>query len=364
MAKHHFLYYIRICLLSALFYTGCNPAGESGRSNPADRDIIKPAVVTDTTLTDTDDPAIWINPVNKDSSLIIGTDKDPVNGGLYVFNLDGKIDHQRTVTGLKRPNNVDIAYGLPLNGRRVDIAVVTERNKNRLRIFTLPDMTPVDGGGIEVFKGEKHRQPMGIGLYTRPSDHAIFAIISRKKGPEKGYLEEYLLQDNGRGRVTGKLVRRFGQFSGKKEIEAIAVDNEMGYVYYCDEQAGIRKYHADPAKGDQELAIFGQGDFKADNEGISIYKLTDSTGYLIVSDQSANRFNIYPRTGTGPGHNHYEKIASIPLSTVLSDGSEVTNTSLPGFPHGLFVAMSDDKTFQFYSWQDMAIPYGLSVKPQ
>jgi 3-phytase len=133
-------------------------------------------------------------------------------------------------------------------------------------------------------------------------------------------------------------------------------------VYYCDETAGIRKYYADPERGNQELAFFGQGDFKRDNEGISIYNLTDSTGYIIVSDQQANRFNIYPRKGAGINHNKYEKIVSIPLATVYSDGSEVTSVSLPGFPHGLFVAMSDDKTFQYYRWEDIAEDYGLKVK--
>ncbi len=67
--------------------------------------------------------------------------------------------------------------------------------------------------------------------------------------------------------VSAKLIRKFGRFSGKKEIESIAVDNELGYVYYSDEQFGIRKYYADPEKGDNEVAVFGQGDYKEDNEG-------------------------------------------------------------------------------------------------
>ena len=317
-------------------------------------DSIKPVVITDPTPTDTDDPAIWIDYSNKDSSLIIGTDKDNTNGGLYVFHLNGKLDKDKTITGLQRPNNVDVAYGLKVNGKPVDIAVTTERGRSCIRVFSLPKMKAIDGGGIAVFNGEQQRQPMGIGLYTRPSDGAIFAILSRKTGPSEGYLEEYWLKDPGNGTVTGNLVRKFGTFSGKKEIEAVAVDNELGFVYYCDERDGIRKYYADPSKGNEELAFFGQGDFYKDNEGISIYKSTDSTGYLIVSDQSANRFNIYPRRGKGLRHDRYQKICSLPLSTNNSDGNEVTSVPLPGFSDGLFVAMSDNRTFQFYHWQDLA----------
>ncbi|RYF47172.1 MAG: phytase, partial [Cytophagaceae bacterium] len=54
------------------------------------QNVVKPVIITDTVRHDTDDPAIWINPADHTKSLIIGTDKDQ-DGGLYVFNLQGKI---------------------------------------------------------------------------------------------------------------------------------------------------------------------------------------------------------------------------------------------------------------------------------
>jgi myo-inositol-hexaphosphate 3-phosphohydrolase len=51
---------------------------------------------------------------------------------------------------------------------------------------------------------------------------------------------------------------------------------------------------AEPEKGSYESAVFGQGECKEDSEGISIYKFDNGTGYILVSDQSANCFNIYP----------------------------------------------------------------------
>src|SRR6218665_358345 len=331
-------------------------------TNPTDSAAVKPIVITEKVFDDSDDPAIWINPSNPDSSLIIGTDKSHENGGLYAFYLNGKIDRRRTVTGLHRMNNVDIAYQLQLGDTMIDIAVATERDMNTIRVFSLPDMKPLDGGGIEVFKNDSARAPMGIALYTRPSDKAIFAIVGRKSGPAEGYLEQYLLKDNGKGMVTGEMVRRFGKYSGKKEIESIAVDNELGYVYYSDEQLGIRKYYADPQKGNDELALFGLGQFREDNEGISIYKFPDGTGYILVSDQSAGRFNVYPREGDKGNPNTHALIVSIPVSTLQSDGSDVTSTSLPGFPGGLFAAMSEGGVFQFYSWKSLAEKGGLRVK--
>ncbi|HEX8016953.1 MAG TPA: phytase, partial [Flavobacterium sp.] len=252
---------------------------------------------------------------------------------------------------LKRPNNVDIAYGLVIDGKKVDIAVTTERESNKIRIFSLPDLEPIDNGGISVFEGEDLRDPMGVALYTRPTDGKIFVIVGRKTGPSGSYLWQYELFGNGRF-ADGKIVRKFGIYSGKKEIEAIAVDNELGTILYCDEQFGIRKYKADPALNDnKELALFGQKDFKADHEGIAIYKKTDSTGYILVSNQQANTFMVYPREGVNGNPNSYKLLAEVPTSTIECDGADVTSVNLGAkYKNGLFVAMSNGMTFHYYAW--------------
>lgn len=344
---------ITISCLFAITYTACVDAKGSNEKNraPVAAQALKPALVTEQVNYDTDDPAIWINPSDAAQSLIIGTDKDS-NGGLFVFNLQGKIINK--VQGLKRPNNVDIAYGLMLNGKPVDIAVTTERETNKLRIFSLPDTKSIDNGGLEVFAGETIRGPMGIALYTRPSDKAIFAIVGRKSGPADGYLWQYKLGDDGKGNVTGTLVRKFGKYSGKKEIESIAADNKKGYIFYSDEQFGVHKYYADPEKGDRELALFANTGFISDHEGISIYETSDSTGYILVSNQQKNTFMVYPREGSKGNPNEHPLLAEIPVSTIESDGSEVTNVNLGNrFPKGLFVAMSNGKVFHYYDWRDM-----------
>jgi 3-phytase len=356
MNKLNTLLYIPAVIL--LLNTGCRQ-GQSVNNNTADSTLsaIKPVIVTEPVQFDTDDPAIWINPADPAKSLIIGTDKNS-EGALYVFDLQGKIVKDKVVKGLKRPNNVDIAFGLQLNGKPVDVAVTTERMTHKLRMFSLPDMKAVDKGGIDVFAGEtgpEYRDLMGIAIYTNKKGQ-LYAIVGRKNGPTAGgYLWQYLLEDDGTGNVKASLVRKFGKYSGKKEIESIAVDNELGYVYYSDEQTGVRQYYADPEKGDQELAIFGTSGFKADHEGISIYKLTDTTGYILVSDQGANRFQIFSREGTKaqPFDHKLMKIANV--TAQQSDGSDITAVPLNStFKHGLFVVMSDNKTFHYYRWEDVA----------
>jgi len=318
---------------------------------------VKPVIITEPVKYDTDDPAIWVNKTDPAKSLVIGTDKD-ADGALYVYNLQGKIVPDKVVRGLKRPNNVDLAYGLMLSGKPTDIAVVSERITHKLRIFSLPDMRPLDNGGIEMFKGEtgaEYRDLMGIAIYTA-ADGKMYAIAGRKNGPKTGgYLWQYLLSDDGTGHVKATLERKFGLYSGKKEIESIAVDNELKHIYYSDEQVGVRQYDAEPDKGDKQLTLFGTTGFKVDHEGISIYKLTDSTGYILVSDQGANRFQIFSREGSKQNPYEHKLLKVVNVAARQSDGSDVVNVPLNDtFKHGLFVTMSDDKTFHYYRWEDIA----------
>ncbi len=319
--------------------------------------IIKPFAVTDTVRHDTDDPAVWVNPADSAKSLIIGTDKDK-DGALYVFDLNGKVQPDKVVRGLKRPNNVDVEYGLLLGGKATDIAVTTERFTHKLRIFSLPDMKPVDGGGLDMFVGETgtdYRDLMGISMYRNKAGN-VYAIVGRKSGPTDGtYLWQYRLEDNGMGTVKATLVRKFGHYSGLKEIESIAVDDQLGYVYYSDEGKGVHQYYADPEKGNKELALFATKGFTQDHEGISIYNLTDSTGYILVSDQGANKFHIFRREGTAQNPFEHTLVKVVTVSAHQSDGSETVALPLnANTRHGLFIAMSDNKTFELYRWEDIA----------
>ena len=328
---------------------------------------IRPVVSTAAVSDDADDPAVWVHPANPARSLIIGTNKVAAPAGaLVVFGLDGKI--RQTIAGLDRPNNVDVEYGLTVGGQPTDIAVTTERLKHRLLIYRIPrDGGPLtdisSGGGAPVLAGEtgERAEPMGIALYRRPRDGAVFAIISPKTGPQQGYLAQYKLEDDGAGKVKAVLVRRFGSFSGIKEIEAIAVDDALGYVYYADERNGIHKWHADPdhAGAGRELAHFGRTEFAGDHEGIAIYTRADGTGYILCTDQidGNSHYHIYRREG-GPGgpHDHAQMVQCVRGSADGTDGIEITSAALgPWFPNGVLVVMnSGPKNFLLYRWEDIA----------
>ncbi len=344
---------IALCLFSKCKHS---ESGEGLLKEDSRVTKIAPTLKTDIVPNDTDDPAIWYNNGDPEKSLILGTDKD-IDGALLVFDVNGKLDSARSIWQLAYPNNVDVEYGfVNQQGEKIDIAVTVERQIGKVRIFKLPDMIAIDNGGIDVFEGEENdtlRRPMGVGLYKNPNNSQVSVILSRKSGPTDGtYLWQYLLKVNEAGYVDLALMRKFGDFSGgESEIEAIMVDDAQGYVYYSDEAFGVRKYHADPEKGSEELAVFGKDDFAEDREGIALWPKEDSDGFIIISDQQANSFNVYERNPSGREHKWLGKWM---LSTIESDGCDLIAKPFGlNFPNGVFVAMSEDRTFHLYDLRDL-----------
>ncbi len=338
---------------------GTTPGASAGPASdstlPLLSDTLTPVVVTDTLPGDSDDPAIWVDPRTPASSRILGTDKGDSTGGVYAFGLDGHIIANASVHPLMRMNNVDREVGFARGTARVDIAVATERNRQMLRVFSLPDMRAIDGGGIPVFDGDLNRAPMGVALYRRPRDGAVFAFVGGKAGPTDGsYIWQYQLSADASGRVVGRKVRAFGAYSGRKEIEAITVDDSLGFVYYSDEGVGVRQYYADPDSNGTQLALFATTGVSDDHEGLAIYATGANTGYLLLSDQGANRLHVYSREGTASDPFAHRRLAVIPVRAQQTDGLDVTEHALgAAYPRGMLVMMSNRGAFHYYDWRDV-----------
>jgi len=352
---------------------------DSTKAVPAARPLsaaveIKPAYATARLPNDPDDPAVWVHPTDPSRSLIIGTVKVAAPAGAVVaYGLDGQI--RQIIPGIDRPNNVDVEYGIRLGGQPVDIAVATERLARQLRIFRIDrgDGRLTDLGGAPILRSEQGEAsaPMGVALYRRERDNAVFAIVAPKTGPRDGYLWQYRLSDAGGGRIAAAFVRRFGTFSAstvraENEIEAVAVDDALGYVYYADEADGIHKWHADPAHPDagRELAHFARTGFRGDREGIGIYALRDGTGYIVCTDQldGNSEYHFYPREGApGNPHDHSREIAVLRGGADATDGLDISSAALgPTLPHGLMIAMnSKPQNFLVFRWEDVA----AAIKP-
>jgi 3-phytase len=338
--------------LITLFFCFYNCFGQNLINNQS-IPFIQETIATEPVQTDPDDPAIWIHPNQSELSLLICTDKKASTDGLYVFNLDGKIIQR--IDNLDRPNNVDVEYGFKINETySIDLAVLTEREQSRLRIFSINintrQLDELNGGNTTVFTNSTGGQaaPMGIGLYKRVDDGKIYAIVSRKDGPKRGYLGQYELVWNGQS-IDLKFIRYFGDFQGS-EIESIVVDDQLGFIYYSDEKYGIHKYNVDPTNNQTEQIGFinTTNVWQGDSEGLALYTTSDKTGYLIATDQLKNGsiFRIYERQG----NNAY--ITSIRTSAVSTDGIDATSHPLnKKFSSGLLIVMNEiNKNFLLYDW--------------
>ncbi|HRI44524.1 MAG TPA: phytase [Fimbriimonadaceae bacterium] len=336
-------------MLTTLILLAASTGQPAGLPSPH---LLSPSLFTVAVKGDADDSALWMSPDGK-VARIYGTDK-VADGAIYAYDSSGAV--VQVFDGVAQPNNIDVEYGLVCGAERRDILVATERGKNRLRIFSIDS----GSGKLEDVTGETScvDQPMGIGLYRRASDGRIYTVVSRKGGPKQGYLVQYELTWNPTsGKVDAKHVRFFGLFSGKDEIESIAVDDELGYVYASDEGVGTRKYLADPDAPDagKELALFNQTGFKGDHEGIGIYAGPNGEGFIVCTDQTADNstYFLYPRKGV-PGMPHVH-IAAFAFQAGLdeTDGIEVTQRAFgPSFPSGIFVGMnSKGKNFAIVDWR-------------
>jgi len=93
-----------------------------------------------------DDPSIWVHPTDPEKSKVIATNK---GGGILVYDLNG---HQLHSYATGKVNNIDVRYGFPLGGQKVDIVAATDRTDNNVVIYKINpntgELTNVNGASI------------------------------------------------------------------------------------------------------------------------------------------------------------------------------------------------------------------------
>ena len=299
-----------------------------------------------------DDPAIWIHPVSPELSLILGTDKQ---GALHIHNMDGS---SRQVVGERtRPNNVDVLYGFNLADKTVDLAVATTRaNRTRgMKVWSIDPETREFSDVtahqvIAVFDGE---EPYGCCAYQSSRTGRSFVFVTSKKG----IVEQYELQDSG-GRVAAT---RVGAIMFKSTVEACVADNELGVVYFGEEDRGIWRFPAEPSmeRSGMLIARTGENGLKRDVEGLAIYYGRNGGGYLIASSQGNDTFKVYERGGSNAFIQTISPRAGSIGDVKETDGIAVTSQpSSRVFSKGLFIAQDGNnkptQNFKLFAWEDIA----------
>ncbi|MEU1938105.1 phytase [Streptomyces coeruleorubidus] len=352
---------------------------------------------------DADDPAIWRNAADPDRSLVIATAKE---GGLRVYDLDARL--VQSVPAPRPPaeddapgryNNVDLVTGLRTSTGRADVAVVSDRGNDRLRIYRIDPSKP--GGPLTditapatapVFSTDQaeineQRTAYGLATWRDKSTGRTYALVSRRERTRLALVE---LKPTASGTVTYQNVRTLDLPASFRlpdgttwspcaepgelpQVEGMVVDPATGTLYAGQEDIGIWRMRADltgkpvlvdkvrefgvPGVYDEETEEcaagadpgYGGDRLSADVEGLTLYQESDGDGYLLASSQGDDTFAVYDREVSED--NEYEGGFRVgAASTTLDgaqecDGAAVLNSPLGSrYPNGLLVVQDGHET--------------------
>ena len=289
-----------------------------------------------------DDPAIWVSRSNPPASLVLGTNKRPPFGGLYVYKLSGQLKEIFPIGPL---NNVDTRTNFPFKWKHIDIAVATEPEEKKLAFFSIDPQT-----GKIFFIGFSpmtfDRVPYGFCLSREGKK--FYAIVTFKGGgAEKWeFWEEH-----------EKLhMKKVQEYPIKTQAEGCVANDEDGTLFMAEEDKGIWAFKE--GEPPHMVARVGEYDLMADLEGLTLYK----GKYLIVSSQGNSTYAVFS------AKDPYLYIGSFVITasstqegTEETDGIAATGANLEGlYSKGLFVAHDNRSSkggasnFKFVPWREIA----------
>ncbi len=325
----------------------------------------RPALLDDGSLpfsqrADADDPAIYVNATDSSKSLVLTSVK---NGGLRIYDLAGNL--LQTINPSNpdiRYNNVDLQYGFTLGGQKVDIAVASDRNNDKLAIFKINPNSAngnyleniTDSNAATIFQSVPFAAPYsastrssyGLALYRSPVTNDYYVFTSRR---QTGDIAQLKLVDKGNGKIGYEVVRSFTIPSpttagASAQTEGMVADQETGFLYIGQEDVGIWKFDAEPNGGStgkliEKVKAEGGKNLTNDVEGLTIYYGKNGTGYLLASSQGDNTFAAYTREGNNDFLGRFGVGNNGGIDSVQeSDGADVINLPLgPNFPYGVFI---------------------------
>ncbi|RZS43311.1 3-phytase [Herbihabitans rhizosphaerae] len=348
---------------------------------------------------DADDPAIWVHPTNPDRSVVVGTLK---NGGLTVVGLNGRQLQHIAAPPAGRFNNVDIIQGARFADRVLDIAVVTDRGRDRLRVYGI-DPRGADAGSavltdittasprllFSASEAEVEEQRTGYGttVWPDPAGGAPFVVVSRRHETRLavfrmrsdstgkiGYVPSAQIDLPATFTVGGAEWTPCAEPGERPQVEGMVVDGVANVLYAAQEDVGVWRIPLQAGGfGTPELVErvreFGQPAtydatkeecvptgppaaeagtrLSADAEGLTVAYNGDGTRTLVASSQGDSTFSAFAITDTGiTATGRFRVGRGYRIDGVQhSDGAAVTTAPLGrAFPNGLLVVHDGENT--------------------
>ncbi|MGB8380482.1 MAG: phytase [Dermatophilaceae bacterium] len=368
---------------------------------------------------DADDPSFWVHPTDPSKSLVITAVKE---AGIDVFRPDGSLVQTVSIPSNSRYNNIDVIYGVSLGGSSRDLAVVSDRDTDKLHIFA------IDGNAADpLTEVTSSSAPLVFGTTKKINSKTTYGLATWRN-PDNGNGEVFVTQENttnlaklkltdaGGGKVSYQKVATASlpaQFSGadyglpnnttwkpcfnakhpdwEAHAEGMVVDPATGTLWLDQEVVGLwkmttdltspqlvhkltrfgQKYSTSTGKCviDKSSTSYGESHLPGDLEGISLYRAgTGSDGYLIISNQNASLYTVFSRDGQSYLGSFTIGAGSGIDAVQATDGLDVINVPMGSqYPQGLLVTQDGKDTpeagtnFKFTPWQNVAGALGLKV---
>lgn len=309
-------------------------------SDPEDKIVyvVKPSAETPQVITKgdaADDPAIWLNNLSTSNSLIFGTDK---KSGVYTYDLDAK---KIGYTKLGNINNIDLrSVNLDEFGTYTFI-FASNRTTSTLDLWIYEDkamdaLAKSKNFNIEKnpsFKGTANMIVYGV-CAGYDQEFGVIAFITEDEGSR---VQMWSYSESGLS-----LLKTFNN-ANAGQSEGCVYDDENRTLFISEEQdRGIlRAYKINSNLDFSNPTIIDSrsGNIDDDPEGVTIYKTSTNDGFILLSSQGDNSFNVYSRTDPYDYLGSFKIGHSGTIDNVNdTDGIDVVSTRLNNkYPKGLLV---------------------------
>lgn len=269
--------------------------------------------------------------------LIVGTGE---LGGLELYSLDGA---RTGAVPAGEAVGVDIRYGVTLDGKPSTVLAAMDAQANQLRFFTL------ENGALRDVTGAPTQSSLSaesLCLFKSAKDGSLYAFAL---GGEGG-IEQWLVHEEGAGKLSGQLVRRLNLAS---EVSYCAADDATGDIYFAEQAVGVWRFDADPEAETipQLIDAARLGHVEEETGGVALYDGGPGARYLIASNASANSFNLFDR------ENDHRYVGAFTVTGVEAAGGLSASSQ-----SNLFIA-TDDATagYKFATFADIAKALNIST---
>ncbi len=316
--------------LGILGVAGCEglPAAGQAKAEPAGPAIVPAQAELPATEHDGANMAAIIADASG-GAFVLGTDE---LGGVNIYSADGeKIGN----IAAGDADSIDVRYGFGLGGKPETIIAILDAAANQLRFFTFADGKATDVTGSPVVSDFAAQ---GLCLHRDATDRNLYAFVVG----DEGEIDQWLLYDDGKGKVTGRVARRLNLAS---EIGYCATNDRTGDFYASEQAVGVWRFAANPETdaAPEIIDIKRFGNIDDEVGGLAVISGGAAGDYLLASNASANTINLYD---IGNDHAFVGSVGIGGKGDI--DGVEEPgglfgfNRPLEGAPKGLLVVSDDD----------------------